>query len=592
MYWCYNKFCELRHERIYNGSGVPAGIGEVEFTTIRKTTITIIGVTICFLIVLLYFSSEIILIESFTRLEEQNSQRNIERARDALFDDIDRLNSVTGDWAPWDDTYYFVQDGNEEYIHSYLEPSTLANLKVNLILFYNVSGHLIFGEGIDIENNEEVPVPVLFWKDLSPGDILLNHSDINSSINGIIILPEGPLLIASQPIITSRHEGPIRGTIVMGSFLNSNEIDKLSKITHLSLSISNYNQPKTPDFLSATRLLSEDQPIIIEPINNDIIAGYALINDIEGNPAIVIKAEMQRDIHKQGENTSKYILFLIIESGLVFGMVTLLLLERNVLSRLAFLSSNVSAIGATGDHSRRLIMTGNDELSNLAKLINSMLEELEKAEEAKKKQLLLTEIYHRVKNNLQIVMSLLNLQSQKTKDKNVIDIFKDSQNRIKSMALIYERLYKSRDMTGINFKEYIHDLAYNIFRSYGVNSGNVNLKMDICDCILNLDTATPCGLIVTELVSNSLKHAFPSGRKGELLISLTIDSNGKYILIVSDNGIGFPKEIDFRKTNTLGMQLITSLVSQIKGTIELDRSSGTEFRIEFMEKKTGVLQNV
>lgn len=548
--------------------------------------------TICFLIVLLYFSSEIILIESFARLEEQNSQRNIERARDALLDDIDRLNSVTGDWAPWDDTYNFVQDGNEDYINSYLEPSTLANLKVNLILFYNVSGHLVYGEGIDIENNEQVPFPVIFRKDRYPDDILLNHTDINSNINGIMILPEGPMLIASQPITTSRHEGPIQGTIVMGSFLDSKEIEKLSKITHLSLSLSTYNHPKTPDFISAIKLLSKDNPIIIEPMNNEIIAGYALLNDIEGNPAIVIKAEMQRAIHRQGENTLKYILFLIVGSGLVFGIVTLLLLEKNVLSRLAFLSTNVSAIGATGEHSKRVTMTGNDELYSLAMVINSMLEELERAEEAKKKELLLTEIYHRVKNNLQIVMSLLNLQSQKTRDKKVIDIFKDSQNRIKSMALIYERLYKSRDLTGINFREYIHDLAYNVFRSYGVNSGNVNLKLDIGDYILNLDTATPCGLIITELVSNSLKHAFPSGRKGELLIRLTADNDGKYILIVSDNGIGFPKDIDFRKTNTLGMQLITSLVTQLKGTIELDRSSGTEFRIEFMEKMAGVLQNV
>jgi two-component sensor histidine kinase len=220
-----------------------------------------------------------------------------------------------------------------------------------------------------------------------------------------------------------------------------------------------------------------------------------------------------------------------------------------------------------------------------------MLEKLEMAEDAKTKQLLLTEIYHRVKNNLQIVISLLNLQSQKTKDTNVIEIFKDSQNRIRSMALIHERLYKSKNLAGINFKEYIHDISSNLFHSYGVNSGSVDLKIDIDDVILNLDTATPCGLIVTELVSNSLKHAFPKGRKGELLIKLISDNNEKFILIVRDNGIGFPENIDFRKTNTLGMQLVTSLVSQLKGTIELDRSNGTEFKITFKEKQAGVFEN-
>jgi two-component sensor histidine kinase len=220
-------------------------------------------------------------------------------------------------------------------------------------------------------------------------------------------------------------------------------------------------------------------------------------------------------------------------------------------------------------------------------VINGMLGELEKAEEENKKQLLLKEIYHRVKNNLQIIISLLNLQSQKTNDKKTIEIFKESQNRIKSMALIHERLYKSKNLAGINFKEYANDLVNNLFRSYGVQSGIINFKIDMDDVILNLDTANPCGLIITELVSNSLKHAFPAERKGEILIKFNSDNNENLTLIVRDNGIGFPTDIDFKKTNTLGMQLVTSLVGQLKGIIELDINNGTEFKITFKEKKSG-----
>ncbi len=525
------------------------------------------------------------------QLEEKNIKQNMERGKNAITNDINRINSIAVDWAAWDDSYNFVQDGNKAYIESnFLDPSTLVNLGVNFMVFYNISGHLIYGEGIDIKNKEKIKTPVIFQYDLSPNNILLKHTKKNSSIKGIIILPEGPTLIASRPITTSGHQGPIRGTLIVGRFLDSAEIERLANTTQLPLT-SLFDDQNNSDFRSAIQLLSKEKPILIQPKSNDIIAGYILLNDIEGNPAVVIKAEMPREIHKHGDITMKYLILSIIVSGLVFGLVTLLLLEKNVLSRLAFLSSNVSAIGASSDHSMRVSMPGNDELSNLAKVINSMLEELEKAEDAKTKQLLLTEIYHRVKNNLQIVISLLNLQSQKTKDKNVIEIFKDSQNRIRSMALIHERLYKSKDLAGINFKEYIHDLSSNLFHSYGVNSGNVNLKIDIDDVILNLDTATPCGLIVTELVSNSLKHAFPKGRKGELLIRLISDNNEKFILIVRDNGIGFPENIDFRKTNTLGMQLVTSLVSQLKGTIELDRSNGTEFKITFKEKQAGVFEN-
>jgi two-component sensor histidine kinase/sensor domain CHASE-containing protein len=538
-------------------------------------------VTLLGLILLLYTITNFILIGSFDKLEEQDTLMNTERARDALNSDITRLSIAVGDWAPWDDTYNFILDGNKQYIESNFGTSTMTNLKVNFVLFYNNSGHLVYGTGLDLKNGDNIPIPISFRSDISPNNIILNHTSLESSISGIMIVPEGPILIASNPIITSDHNGPIRGTLIMGSFL---DIETLSNITHLSLSFRQINGQNNIDPWSQIQMLSKEKQILIQPRNNEIIAGYVLLDDIEGNPAIVLKAEMPRGIHKQGENTMRYLVLSIIGAGLVFGLVTLLLLEKNVLSRLAFLSSNVSAIGASGNHSLRVSMPGKDELSNLANVINGMLGELEKAEEENKKQLLLKEIYHRVKNNLQIIISLLNLQSRKTKDKNVIEILTDSQNRIRSMALIHERLYKSKDLSGINIKEYIHDLANNLFHSYGVLSSRIKLNTDIDDIMINLDTATPCGLIVTELVSNSLKHAFPEGKKGELIIKLKSDNYENFTLIVKDNGIGFPKDLDFRTTNTLGMQLVTGLVSQLKGTIDLDQSSGTEFKIIFKEK--------
>ncbi len=547
--------------------------------------------TLLGLILLLYASSQIILLGSFARLEQQDTQRNIERARDALLDDITVLDRIVGDWAPWDDTYDFIQTGNEEYIELNLNATTLANLKVNYMLFYNTSGYRIYGTGVDIKSKDNIPVPELFQHDLSPDDILIKHSNTESRTSGIIILPEGPMLISSHPIITSERNGPIQGTLIMGRFLDSNKIEDLSRITHLSLNFSLFDAPKTADFGSAITSLSKEEPISIQPISENIIAGYVLLNDLEGNPALVLKAEMPRGIHIQGESTMRYLVLSIFGSGLIFGLVMLMLLEKSVLSRLAFLSSNVNAIGVSGSHSMRISMTGKDELSDLAEVINKMLEELEQAEEAKKRELLFKEIYHRVKNNLQIIISLLNLQSQKTQDKEMIRILKDNQDRIRAMALIHERLYKSRDLAGINFKEYIHDLVNNLFLSYGVNAGVISMKIDIGDIIMNLDTASPCGLIVTELVSNSLKHAFPSSRKGELLIKLdSYDNNKKFVLTVSDNGIGLPEDIDIQTTKTLGMQLVTSLVRQLKGRIEVDRTRGTEVKITFEEKRTGVFE--
>ena len=203
----------------------------------------------------------------------------------------------------------------------------------------------------------------------------------------------------------------------------------------------------------------------------------------------------------------------------------------------------------------------------------------------KEKEVLLREIHHRVKNNLQIISSLLKLQSRYIKDKQTLHVFKESQNRIRSMALIHEKLYQSRELARIDFVEYVRSLVANLFRSYEVNSDLITLKTNIDDVFLGIDTAIPCGLIIDELVSNSLKYAFTEGRQGEIHIDLHSNKESKFTLIVSDNGVGFPKDLDFRNTESLGLQLTCTLVDQLQGTIELDRSGGTEFKITFPEPK-------
>ncbi len=199
----------------------------------------------------------------------------------------------------------------------------------------------------------------------------------------------------------------------------------------------------------------------------------------------------------------------------------------------------------------------------------------------KEKEVLLKEVHHRVKNNLQIISSLLNLQSKYIKDDQALEMFKESRNRIRSMTLIHEKLYRSKDLANIDVAEYIQNLSSNLFRSY--SAGRVNLRTQVDDILLGVDTAIPCGLIINELVSNSLKHAFPE-KQGEILVNLHRD-NGKFTLIVRDNGVGFPEHVDFRNTDSLGLQLVCTLTDQLDGDIELNRTGGTEFKITFGEIK-------
>lgn len=197
------------------------------------------------------------------------------------------------------------------------------------------------------------------------------------------------------------------------------------------------------------------------------------------------------------------------------------------------------------------------------------------------KDVLLKEIHHRVKNNLQVISSLLNLQSHSAGDRQVIQMFTESRNRIRSMALVHEGLYQSDDLGGIEFSHYVSSLTGYLLRSYGVHTDGVELTIDVDPVHLGIDSAVPCGLIVNELVSNALKHAFVDGRQGHITIELHSVDNGRYELKVGDNGVGIPEGLDIGQTGSLGLRLVSTLVEQLGGTMDLDRSAGTVFRIAF-----------
>lgn len=202
------------------------------------------------------------------------------------------------------------------------------------------------------------------------------------------------------------------------------------------------------------------------------------------------------------------------------------------------------------------------------------------------KEVLLREIHHRVKNNMQIISSLLNLQMDAVKDIRLSQALMESQNRITSMALIHEKLYQSSDLMLINFKEYINDLAIGIFQTYGVNREMIKLNINVEDTSMDIDHAIPAGLIINELITNSLKYAFPERRKGIIHIILKTMKDDMVELVIGDNGLGLPRDFDFKNLKTLGLHLVTTLVeTQLHGTIDINKDNGTEFIIQFGRMK-------
>jgi PAS domain S-box-containing protein len=203
----------------------------------------------------------------------------------------------------------------------------------------------------------------------------------------------------------------------------------------------------------------------------------------------------------------------------------------------------------------------------------------------KEKDILLSEVHHRVKNNLQIVGSLLDLQSAQVSDPFVLQVLRDGQNRIRSMALIHQTLYQSNDFAEVDFSKFLDALVPRLFGSFGVDPERIRLAMAPTAVLLPINSAIPCGLVVNELVTNALKHAFPEGRAGEIGLELAADGDGSVRLAVSDDGIGLPADFDVDQTTTLGLQLITLLAEQLGGTLTIERSNPTRFVLRFPLQK-------
>jgi len=273
-------------------------------------------------------------------------------------------------------------------------------------------------------------------------------------------------------------------------------------------------------------------------------------------------------------------------------------LEHRIIHRNGEIRHIIVRFGITKDENGRTIKThgANQDITD-RKLAEEWLKKFSEELEAKvaerteavnkslhEKDILFKEVHHRVKNNMQIIISLLNLQARTIDDPGVVKMIKESQSRIKAMALVHERLYRSGDISSIDLKDYIQFLARELFSFYGVKSQFIHLTINAPVINMNIDTAIPLGLMVNELISNAIKYAFPEDRRGEIVIDITKDKNN-ISLVVRDNGVGIPQDFDWRNAKSLGLRLVISLVEQLQGTIELDQMAGTAFTIVVKEKE-------
>jgi PAS domain S-box-containing protein len=324
-------------------------------------------------------------LSNFLELEQADTLENVERVQNAVITEQGYLDYIVQDWACWDDTYKFIEDTNQEYINVDLQNETLAGINVNVMLFVNSSGNVVYVKSVDTSTAEEIPVPKELLEMIEDGSLLTKGE--NDSISGFVLLDEDPMFISCHPILTTMYEGPSRGTLIFGRYFDDELLDSFKKVTRSSLLMYRADEKMPPDF--QTKIISfsgNPDQIVVEPLSEQQIAGYFGLKDIKGRLALLIRADFPRDLYLHGERTLNYMYFFLLLTGLVTGIGVKFVLDRLFISRLVEIDDFVTRVRSEKDLSKRLSLEDNDELYRLSKEINGMLNEIYLAEQELKAQ--------------------------------------------------------------------------------------------------------------------------------------------------------------------------------------------------------------
>ncbi|MBN2002875.1 MAG: GAF domain-containing protein [Anaerolineae bacterium] len=347
------------------------------FFSLRIHVLILLASTVVTLFLLLYFPLRIILLNSFLDLENREFNRDLQRVFNEIEDTEEVLAAFALDYAFWDDTYNFMETRDPDYIASTYVSSSYIENRLNLLLIVAPSGEILYGEAFDLETETPIPIPNPLAT-LTPDSPLLQIADQEAAIVGVMTISGTPTFIAVFPILTTLGEGPARGSLIMGRFINDTEIARLAGTTELPLTSMPVDAPEIREIYAD--LLDSDDGSLIRPLDRQTIAGYVLISDVEDTPALILQMHMPRDIYAQGLAAFTYLSISIFIAVLAVGVAVQVLLDRVVLARLTQLGARVGVIGelgARGDFSKRVSVGGRDELALLGGHINAMLDNLE-----------------------------------------------------------------------------------------------------------------------------------------------------------------------------------------------------------------------
>ncbi|MBF0522560.1 MAG: PAS domain S-box protein [Candidatus Omnitrophica bacterium] len=301
-----------------------------ESKKIHKITFFKIAISIGIFVWMIYFVSWLTVMGGFTKLEKRFVERNIARSREVVEDRINNIALKLVDWSIWDDTYAFIEDRNEAYIKSNLTTNALDTGKIDMMAFLNSHGELVYFMGRDAGKEQRFFLEEL-ESYLAPGSAVLKHPDEKSSVSGIIIFSRGPMMIVSKPIVTSEGKGPVRGTIIFAAYLNAAELKHFGEIIKVDLDVQRFDAISLPpDFTAAREAFGKGQETFIKKLDTSFIAGYSVLKDINGKPALILKVTIPREITQFGRQTLGYFFIALILVGFIFGFMVYVPLSREI----------------------------------------------------------------------------------------------------------------------------------------------------------------------------------------------------------------------------------------------------------------------
>lgn len=491
-------------------------------------------------------------LRSFSEIEETESLLMLKRAQALMDDDLDQLEIQVRDWAIWDDTYDFINNGTQNYIDSNLQDSTFETLGLSGILFLDQSMRMLFA----------------YEADHGLAEILLAAGTLDSWLDAgsqrIVRALNTLHLAVGIPIQTSDGQSPSSGLLIMIRPLDQKRIDRYSNLLGIRVFID----------------MSEGDQYPLESVKttDDHIIVSRWLHTTSGTPMGVLSVESPRTISKHGARSLSFYLVSVTATLGIIALVSLLLLETMVFRQLKAIGSQLSLIASGIDPDARLTIPMGDEIGLLAEMMNRSLDTQQSR--LKERETMLREIHHRVKNNLQIIASLLNLQSAEIGNPSASHALNEGRRRVLAMAFIHDELYSENDLTMIDLGHFLDGFS-RFFEPEQTGYGMVSRYLESDATMIEIDQAVPIGLVLSEALANCYQHAFPEGRNGSIMIEAKTAGATEIMLKVRDDGTGL-KSGGSHKPG-LGLALMEALADQLHGKVILEAlpEGGTVVSLHF-----------